>query len=639
MRTRVLTSWASRSRGDNVATTDPEWERGDPAPPRAGYRFSREEGLVLDPDLSVAPIGTVPLVRWFSNDRSDNYTTTHPSWREDGTEHSPVYRFARREGHVYEQAYAGTTPLVSWWSGARSDNYTTTHPSWREDGSERSLGYRLARREGYVRPATGTLPLDPPSAFGYGTRARRGTRALLVVLCDYADQTVGDDVGFYQALVDGAGRPNLARMFQEMSNGRFRWDPVRVVRIRFAANYSVATVPIAAHDVNVVRLARSQAGVDFLAYDGDGDGVVTREDLTILTVVAGGSSGGQTRTIAPTEAGGVRLQDVYVSATGDAGEISLYAHELVHSLDLDDHIYGPGAALNDRASLYAASYRRTDPKAGPVHLDPWNKMLAGWVEPRVVAFRPTGGVASLPAAQVSGVSPLLGPLVLHDPARGPEEFFVVEFRSRRPRGGAPGGGHDAAVLGAGVAIWYVRRNLPTGSTRNGLTVVFDWPPPVVQRVGGNMVANYLIGPAGPGRGPFWTPEHGVAILPWGDGSDSGLRLRVGPLTEDATYAHVQWWHRDHPFLPRVDSCTPARLTAGSRTPVVLEGMFPIDETVQITLESDDAGTARTVGRAGTSVGMTRLVTSIVVPDDPGLHQLRVRRSDGSTSNGCLVQVG
>jgi hypothetical protein len=68
-----------------------------------------------------------------------------------------------------------------------------------------------------------------------------------------------------------------------------------------------------------------------------------------------------------------------------------------------------------------------------------------------------------------------------------------------------------------------------------------------------MWANYLLGPLEPGKRSFWTAANGEFSLPWGDGSESALRLRVDEGNPSSPYAVVQWRHRDHPFLSRIDA--------------------------------------------------------------------------------------
>lgn len=632
MRARTLTTWWSQSRGDNVSTTDPEWERGDPAPGPAGYSFVRAEGEVLAPNLTHQPSGARRLSRWWSGARRDNFTTSDPAWQDPSSPPAGSgYRFARHEGYILERPFAGTDPLGLWWSARSTDNHTTTHPSWREGSPGIPTEYRFGGVQGWVRRAHGGLPTEDPEPFGFTDKERRGLRGLLVVICEYTDRVIDETA--MGDLAEGGRQPSLVGMFQSLSGGRFSWSPVQVARVRFDEPIAEATSSVAEHDVKAVHLAVEQAGADLAAYDTDGDGVVGGDDLVVMTVVADGVVGGQTRGLATLTAGGVTVRGVSLSANGDGSDISSFTHELVHTLRLDQHIYGPGASLNYRASCYAASTARASARAGPVHLDSWNRILAGWARPRVMPISLSGGVAALPAAQVAAASPHLGPLLFHDPRRGKDEFLLVEYRTPRAACAPPYGNYDSAVLGQGIAVWYVRRG------PDGLAVGFDWPPPVVPKPGGNMVANFLIGPDGMGKGPFWRREHGVIALRWPDMTDTGLRLRIGSLEEGSSFAYVMWWHSGTPFLPRLDRVTPDRVLPGASRTIELEGVFPLEESLRIELGRMGApGSVRPVAEVSSGTDVDRIEVSVSLPRSRGWYELFVTRSDGSRSNGALINI-
>jgi len=122
------------------------------------------------------------------------------------------------------------------------------------------------------------------------------------------------------------------------------------------------------------------------------------------------------------------------------------------------------------------------------------------------------------------------PIILHDQNRSSDEFFIVEHRS--PDLIPYDQGSNKAP---GVAIWYVQVN------DEGRTVDFFWPPPIVPLdSGGSMGANYIIGVGNlPATGSYWTEDDGTATLNWGDGSDSGFRIRVDSI--DGREALIEYW--------------------------------------------------------------------------------------------------
>lgn len=148
-----------------------------------GYVQSRLEGMIFHPRRA-APEGTVPLFSWWSSSRGDNFATTNPQWSAHPStlrwsgEHVTAgpsrddYTLYRLEGYVYDPRRPqppNTVPLFSWWSSSLGDNYATTAPSWSMDprnvrwsgeaisnGPTRN-GYRMFRLEGYLPAADGAL--------------------------------------------------------------------------------------------------------------------------------------------------------------------------------------------------------------------------------------------------------------------------------------------------------------------------------------------------------------------------------------------------------------------------------------------------------------------------------------------------
>jgi hypothetical protein len=152
-----LTSWWSGGRADNHAAGGPTFAGCFSSLRSPDYGFYRTEGYVFDP-ARPAPAGTVPLHRWYSNTRGDNWTTTqHAAVGGTGGPLDPDYRFGRLEGYVYDPARpqpAGTVPLYSWFSEGRADNWVTTqHADVGRVGGTLTPDYRFVRLEGYVLAA------------------------------------------------------------------------------------------------------------------------------------------------------------------------------------------------------------------------------------------------------------------------------------------------------------------------------------------------------------------------------------------------------------------------------------------------------------------------------------------------------
>ena len=146
-------SWWSRGRRDNAVTADRSFAGCHSAIRAPGYAYFRTEGHLFDPNRP-RPAGTVPLFRWYSPTRGDNYTTSGHS--AAGSAGRPIgsYRFVKKEGYIYKKSLprpSGTRALYTWYSPSRRDHYTTTlHASRGARGLSLGPDYRFVRLEGYV---------------------------------------------------------------------------------------------------------------------------------------------------------------------------------------------------------------------------------------------------------------------------------------------------------------------------------------------------------------------------------------------------------------------------------------------------------------------------------------------------------
>jgi hypothetical protein len=95
-----LYRWWSPSRSDHFTTSSAAWagQPGDRRPP--DYEFVGLEGYLYSPDAPPPP-GTVSLYSWWSPSRGDNFATSNPDWTgQPGDRRPPDYEFVRLEGHL-----------------------------------------------------------------------------------------------------------------------------------------------------------------------------------------------------------------------------------------------------------------------------------------------------------------------------------------------------------------------------------------------------------------------------------------------------------------------------------------------------------------------------------------------------------
>ncbi len=426
---------------------------------------------------------------------------------------------------------------------------------------------------------------SPADKFGYGTmkwngKAAVGRRPLLVVLGDFQDVRfhAPHNAAYYDQLLFGNRRsssnPSLNAYFTNASGGKFTFvkagivGPVRSVPMgsnaadeRFhlcAINPRVngrrmcpqqdASWTWEMHLDGMIQEVSRRRLFNFAPYDRNRDGTVTSDELTILYIGAeprmvGGRPANPRLQYTCENCGAARDRNFDLPGTrlryggkimsaGEGVGFATLAHELAHTLGTID-VYGAGFRLNGWATLMSGTMGAVDSPFA-TYLDPWHRMRLGWIEPRVFTFRQEGQ-AKLVAPQLGGRD--TRPILLHSPTKGPNEYFLIEYRTKAL--GAMDRINWAGGRDRGVLIWHVRTNddhvllkipapgRPAGQEDRTL---------VYRGVDGRNKWAY-----GTGRGYFF--EDRVITLRWWDGSDTGMRVRVGPIHARQPHAYVDWGFR------------------------------------------------------------------------------------------------
>jgi len=411
--------------------------------------------------------------------------------------------------------------------------------------------------------------------FGHGRMTVGGTpalgaRPLLVILVkfdplpQYALPTLAHDRDYYDQLVfnyfrvDGNGTPlpSANGYFLENSQGRFFWTRAG------AGTYGPYVYNTASYDpetpgdsqlahFNLALQSVADEGFDFAQYDANGDGTVGRDELSVLVVdniaALGGNRGTDPACFTPS---GQSVQlCLQVANVGERTSLMLLAHELSHQLGTIE-LYGTGFGENQSATLMAASPYDDDMTS--FHLDPWHKMLLGWVEPRIYSLDVDGGTEIDAASVVNGNSPV----ILYSASRGVLEFFILEFRA----GAYNGGGYDRDVVRApgedpisGLMVWHVKtKGLGGEDVNSDVDVIASTTP------GESMVTVFMNGWRSftRGRGGVWpagaasafgaiaNPDAGVIPYPlnWLNEVSGNVYLRAAYVSDGGKTMHVAWRH-------------------------------------------------------------------------------------------------
>ncbi len=206
-------------------------------------------------------------------------------------------------------------------------------------------------------------------------------------------------------------------------------------------------------------IRKADPAVDFAAFDVNRDRVLTPDELGIVIVFPATRPSGYTRAVVgrqypppngqctsspetlphdPLVVDGVTLTEAAEFYAGTDPSVSVPAHELSHLLLGTLDMYGD---FSSRAGIYSLM----DESHSGTHLDPFHKLKLGWVNPQII-FR--SGTYSLRAVQGSH-----DVWVLMDPARGTDEYFIIENRWRKPNS------YDAVLPDdGGLAVWHVMEN-------------------------------------------------------------------------------------------------------------------------------------------------------------------------------------
>lgn len=665
----VYSFW-NPERGDNFLTSDPAWTS---QPSRDGYRRFRLEGYVFEQPVS----GTVPLVSFWSGPRADNFATTDPWQRVDQGAVIPNDRSVTTRGAAYRRFRTEGYMLP-----ASADSRSSTAFS-RQLGEIGYAGWRPLRPQD-----RGTRPDDPLQ------RTASATTPLAVAMIAFADTNFSREDLVRMGSLFGEDSPEgMAAMLRRTSNGRYSVDPtlLPVVRdnitftqlgplhervdgasdllrrndpARFQALYGFS---MDVYDLDGDGVEASEVHyrtrvlqlidrfIPFQRYDTNNDGRVDESELLVLRFGADPGIGGQAGGSMDIELDGKQVRTGVLLVAKDTTLAGL-THELMHNWGGVD-LYGPGFARNFRSTVMAGM-------TGDdlfFHFDPWHKMRFGWVEPVFQPIEGSGTVLLGAPGHLSG-SEMARPILFYDPARGLDEYFLVEFRTPFPicpEDGAPRQAcvnySDAGVVDTGLVVWHYRdageaSNRPADvRRRDDPDGRFWWDEDSAPDAHMLHLAVVSAPDQELGRWSYWDGSEGEIALTWWDGSDSGLRLRPQAATRTSRLISVGWNEGDAGFRPRIDLVGVAGAVLGEYTSVRRGQVFNIDgqfghsgDAIEVTLFGEDG---RRVAMERQTFSPTRLLLRVPDSAPEGRYTLAVGNPADSRasrmaalSNGALIEI-
>ena len=297
--------------------------------------------------------------------------------------------------------------------------------------------------------------------------------------------------------------PNLRDWLAENSGGIVRLGEVRYVGC-FGDDWFVAPPERqgnwywdnAAFDLMWKdALAAADAAIDFHSFDTDGNNRITKDELLVAIVRPQNSPYGTVRGAEvmldglPTPLS-VPILDLYLSS--DPGQfltgVGLTAHETSHM------IFGAVDMYNGCPEISSGYYSIMDHHWQATHLDPFEKMKSGLVQPLAIDLSTQASTT----LALEAVELRYKILLLHDAAHVAGEYFLIE--NRFP--GAPLRNYDGPLGAGAVVIWqiYEDRQLVNSS------VICPGDPRFIRM-----------------RKVLKTPAESE-VLTWADGSPVGFRV-------------------------------------------------------------------------------------------------------------------
>ena len=264
-----------------------------------------------------------------------------------------------------------------------------------------------------------------------------GTREILVILAELSDATpdAAHTVAYFNDRFFDTAPPSVRDYYNEVSYNNFTYVPGTVLGWYTSThstanwnNWSNAAIADC-RDVVFEAIQNADPFFNFAAYDTDGDGIVTNEELTIFIIVSGNIGGAYhwyTNSTHPDlgagpgspTCDGVIIEGEF-SITHEDRHIGSYCHELGHDLglpdlyDTSDLITGGSEGIGNYGLMGGGSWTFS-------HITAWSKIQLGWITPTVVT---TNGYYDVDDVETNAEA-----FILINPSYSSDEYFLIENR-------------------------------------------------------------------------------------------------------------------------------------------------------------------------------------------------------------------
>lgn len=271
-------------------------------------------------------------------------------------------------------------------------------------------------------------------------------------------------------------------------------------------------------------IRRTAQDTNFAPFDADHNGSLDTREVGIFLCYPQNSSSGYGRgtagkqhpTVEPLEVDGVKVPWIVEWYLGAPPNFGVGMHELAHL------VLGTVDMYFDGHWPYAAGGYSVMDQAHGQHLSAPEKLKLGWLDYTVVTH---SGTFTLTDVETTSKA-----LIIMSPARGADEYFVLENRWRGSSYDAGGPGIGSGIRMDGLAIWHVVEDPATFNATS------PWPPTGVKNEWGRLGIRMIRANGGTpfddtkalfaSAGSVVSDVTAPASLHWLNGAPSGVRVKL-----------------------------------------------------------------------------------------------------------------
>lgn len=531
------------------------------------------------------------IIVWFGE---RNFSSGRPAWAN--------VAIGRRYGNRIELTWADV-PKGRYWGAGRLTLRV----------GNRNRIYRTGVTGGFGGSSWSRGAVEEPdyrlASFGYGRmkvngKPALGNRPLLVIRVGFRNEgmNLNHSHSYYNQLFFGNGtnrnNPSAANYFRENSFNKFSFSKAGVVYVHARNN---PNTPRDESDIDcffrrnvecrndpnnneewpqalpqILNWVEDQSSFRFGNYDANRDGIITADELSIIIVHAdrAPADGGAARWVSSNLKNNYRYNSLVAICQESAGFATI-VHELSHLLGTLD-LYG-SRGRNGGMTIMSGTITGNEDDKWSMNMDPYHRMLLGWIKPRIFDMEKMGGTFEVATANRSGyrLYNAKRPAILYSSRVGTHEYFMLEARAHS----TSALGFDNVLGGNGVGIWRIRTksnhwpldsyvvhtgndgNLQTARRGDDLIIKDHRGRAIEIHSGGNnrldsrTHANdfrghdfhvYVIGPPNlnpplVGYGRPWRRSDGrITSLYWANGKNSGLEMSIEEYPGHHDYFNVVW---------------------------------------------------------------------------------------------------